>query len=205
MTIKIYVEGGGDTKHLQSVGRGAMRSFLSKLIPGRVFKVVMGGGRKQTYDDFCGALKNKKDDEILLLVDAEAPVQANGRPWLHLKNRVGDGWDKPENASDEHAYMMVQTMEAWLICDPGAWKQWKSKVDISDLPSHQNIEIIDKSKLDQTCEAIFRSIGESYKDNKRINGFGILKYVSPEQVAEKSIEARRFFNHLKIRTSQLEK
>lgn len=205
MSIKIYVEGGGDTKVLQAVGRMAMSSFLSNLIPDRTFSVTMCGGRKQTYDDFCTALKRKNQDDILMLVDAEAPVRTNGRPWAHLKNRKGDGWDKPENAADDHAYMMVQTMEAWLICDPEAWKKWRQKVDASLLPNHQDIEIIDKPKLNETCETIFRSVGASYKDNKRINGFGILKHVNPERVAEKSIEARRFFDYLKIRTSQIEK
>lgn len=79
------------------------------------------------------------------------------------------------------------------------------EVDIRKIPKHQNIEIIDKFKLNQTCEAIFRSIGESYKDNKRINGFGVLKFVNPELVAPKSMEAKRFFEFLKTRTSQLEK
>jgi hypothetical protein len=205
VSIKIYVEGGGDKKALQSVGREAMKLFLSNLIPERAFKVIMCGGRQQTYDDFCVALKMKNPDEILLLVDAEAPVQEHGRSWLHLKNRKGDGWDQPENVSDDHAYMMVQTMEAWLICDPAAWKKWKSTIDTRSLPNHKNIEIIDKPKLNETCETMFKSIGASYKDNKRINGFGILKYVQPELVAQKSKEAQRFFNYLKNRTSQMEK
>lgn len=195
--FKIYAEGGGDTNKLQAVGREAMKKFLSELDLKRPCRIVMCGGRKQAYDDFCIALQNSKEGELpLLLVDAEDAMKQDGKPWSHLKNR--DGWGKPHGATDEHAFLMVQTMEAWLVCDHSAWKQWKSRVDVSKLPMvhNNNAELIERDKLEKGCEAASKSTDFPYMKNKRLSGFGILKYVQPQLVRKNSKEADRFFKFL---------
>ena len=198
--FKIYVEGSGDTNKLQAIGREAVSKFLSNLNIDGSIKVIMCGGRQQAYNDFCVALKNPKEGELpILLVDAEAAMQEEGKPWEHLKIR--DGWDKPNNATDDHAFLMVQTMEAWLICDDSAWKAWKSRADTDKLPKihNGNVETIEKDKLEKGCEAVGKSINFSYLDNKRLSGFGILKNVKPKLVREKSKEANRFFEFIEVK------
>ena len=67
----------------------------------------------------------------MLLVDSEAPMLAAAQPgdasqpedrkrwqpWLHLKQRKGDDWDKPTGSEDLQCHLMVQCMEAWLLTD----------------------------------------------------------------------------------------
>jgi hypothetical protein len=196
------VEGSGDTNKLQTIGREAMAKFLSKLSLKKRCSIVMCGGRQQAYDDFRIALKNPKDGEFpILLVDAEAAMQREGEPWEHLKMR--DGWNKPQTATDDHAFLMVQTMEAWLICDDLAWKAWKPRVDIGKLPKihNDNVEAVEKNKLEEGCEAVCKSISFSYLGNKRLSGFGILKNVKPELVRKNSKEANRFFEFIEVKKS----
>ena len=197
--FKIYIEGSGDTNKLQAIGRESMRKFLSKLDINGSIKVIMCGGRQQAYNDFCVALKKTKPNEIsILLVDAEAPVGKDAEPWTHLQAR--DQWNRPTGVTNDHAYLMVQTMEAWLVCDPSAWKLWKPRVDSGKLPAihNNNVELFEKEKLERVCEEICQSINLSYSKDKRLNGFGILKNVQPELVRKNSKEANRFFKFIEV-------
>lgn len=199
--FKIYIEGSGDTNKLQAVGREAMMKFLSQLTLKKPCKVIMCGGRQQAYNDFCVAMKSMKPggDVPLLLVDAETPVDKDAEPWVHLKIR--DNWNKPNDATNDYAYLMVQTMEAWLVCDPSAWKSWKPRVDSSKLPAihNNNVELVGKEKLESMCEALCKTIDSTYLKSKRLNGFGILKNVKLELVRTNSKEAKRFFEFIEVK------
>lgn len=202
---KIYVEGSGDNNKLQSVGRSAMKNFLSKLELNGSIQIIMCGGRQQAYNDFCVAMKNMKPDGDmpLLLVDSESLVDKHAEPWTHLQAR--DNWSKPDRATDTHAYLMAQTMEAWIVCDPSAWKAWKPRIDSDKLPAihNNNVELLEKDKLENICELICKTIDLSYLKSKRLNGFGILKYVQPELVRKNSKEANRFFEFIEVRKGNL--
>jgi hypothetical protein len=82
---------------------------------GREIRVQACGGRKQAFDKFVTALQLDTTTPILL-VDAEAPVADIEDPWAHLKTR--DGWAMPAGTDDDHAFLMVQAMETWLLADP---------------------------------------------------------------------------------------
>ena len=117
MKVKVYVEGGGDGKSLQARCRGGFRLFFEKAnLAGRMPKVIACGGRESAFDRFCTALRSRKAEEfIVLLVDSEDPVAGGSGPWLHLRTR--DGWERPEEATDENAHLMVQCMESWFLAD----------------------------------------------------------------------------------------
>lgn len=120
MNARVYVEGGGNgNKALRAECRRAFREFFQKAgLAGRLPRVVPGGSRKQTYDDFCTAFETlAKDAFAVLLVDSEDAVTEDAGPWTHLKNRRGDRWSRPAGATDEHAHLMVQCMEAWFPSD----------------------------------------------------------------------------------------
>lgn len=111
MSIKLYVEGGGDSKALRTACRKGFRKFIEKAgLRGRMPRIVACGGRRNAFESFAIA-QGAQGDYPFLLVDAEAPVAAAG-PWQHLFSR--DGWICPRGATDQQCHLMVQVMESWL-------------------------------------------------------------------------------------------
>lgn len=75
--VKIYAEGGGEGQLLDTLFRQGWTEFFKKAgLAGKMPSVVRGKGRGRTYDLFKTAMKNRKANELpLLLVDSEAPVK----------------------------------------------------------------------------------------------------------------------------------
>ena len=117
MTVKIYVEGGGDhNKALQTQCRQGFSEFFRKAGLAPVTRVVSCGGRGRAYDRFRTSHENAGAGErSFLLVDSEAPVKTDR--WQHVKLRQGDGWDRPAGAVDHQIHFMVEAMEAWFHAD----------------------------------------------------------------------------------------
>ena len=117
MSARIYAEGGGPGQLYDSLFRAAWKEFFQSAgLAGRLPRVIRGEGRSQTFDLFITAVQTHRAGEVpFLLVDSEDPVQAGHSVWQHLKAR--DNWDKPEGVSNDHAFLMVQVMETWLIAD----------------------------------------------------------------------------------------
>lgn len=90
MSIKVYVEGGGDhNKTLDTRCRKGFREFFEKAgLEGRMPKMVACGGRRRAFENFRTSIGQR--ERSILLVDSESPIQTN-RPWQHVKNRPGDG------------------------------------------------------------------------------------------------------------------
>src|SRR5580658_3722390 len=92
--MRLYVEGGGDTKLLRTACREGFSIFLGRAgLRGHMPRIVACGGRRQADDDYCTALKQGAH-AAMLLVDSEDPVATNA-PWVHLSQRAGDEWDYP--------------------------------------------------------------------------------------------------------------
>ena len=203
MSAKVYVEGGGNgNKALKAECRRAFKSLFEKAgLAGRLPSVHPGGGRKQTYDDFCTAFNDPRNhDFVALLVDSEAPVAADVGPWAHLRARQGDGWAKPARATDEHAHLMVQCMEAWFLADretlaavfgngfrPGA------------LPGQPQVEQVRKQDVLQGMGNATRDCQTRRGYRKGRDSFDILSRLDPQRVAEASPHAERFLNTLRAR------
>ena len=122
MTVKIYVEGGGThNKALQTECRRGFSELLKRAgLRGRMPRVVACGGRRMAYENFRTAHENAGPDERpILLVDSEGPI-IDENPWEHVRLRSGDGWVRPEGASQDQIHLMVQTMEAWFHADKDA-------------------------------------------------------------------------------------
>jgi len=75
--VKIYVEGGGDTRDLKTQCRQGFSEFFRKAgLEGHMPRIVAGGSRGRAFADFCTALKQAREgDFIVLLVDSEAAVR----------------------------------------------------------------------------------------------------------------------------------
>ena len=87
MTVKVYVEGGGDGRDLRTRCRKGFSAFFEKAgLAGRMPRVVACGSRESAFDRFRTAFAARKAGEfVALLVDSEAPVADGtwgpGRIW----------------------------------------------------------------------------------------------------------------------------
>jgi len=198
VNVRIYVEGGseGSTK---SNCRKAFRTFFEKVIQPGTFRVIASGSRARAFQDFCSALREHREDYILLLVDSETAVGA--APWQHLNTRVGDNWQRPGGASDDQAHLMVQVMEAWFLADQQALAEYYGQGFLrNSLPRRDNVEQIPKEKVFRVLRHASRGTqkGEYHKTR---HGFDLLEQIDPSIVRAASHHANRLLLVLERETS----
>lgn len=201
MSARVYVEGGGN-KALDAECRRAFGELLRKAgLAGRLPRVVAGGGRGQTYDDFCTAFNDPRNrDFVALLVDSEGPVADGVGPWTHLRSRQEDGWARPTGAADEHAHLMVQCMEAWFLADRETLAAvFGNGFRPNALPGQQNVERVRKRDVLDGLENAARACRTRRGYRKGRDSFDILSRLDPQRVAEASPHAERFLNTLRAR------
>lgn len=216
--VKLYVEGGGDSQLLRTACRQGFAEFLGKAgLAGRMPRVVAGGSRGSTYDMFCTAVA--QGEEALLLVDSEsavAPVAQPGnataaadraawRPWLHLKQRVGDGWAMPEGSEDGQCHLMVQCMESWLLADREALAGFFGQgFKPTALPaSTRPLEGLDKAAVYQALTKATDDCKTKAAYGKGDHSFKLLGLIDPAKVFNASPWAQRFIETLQLRTGQV--
>ena len=203
MNVKIYVEGGGDRRELQASCRKGFSAFFDKTgLAGRMPKIIAGGGRQKTYDKFRHALNKAAYNEfIVLLVDSEEPVLKNSGPWLHLKNR--DKWDKPPDARDDNAHLMVQCMEAWFLADKDSLATFFGNgFNLNKLPDRTDIENIPKDDIDSFLNKATRRCESKGVYDKGRHSFTILAQMNPDKVIKVSPHAKRLVNTLLDKASE---
>lgn len=193
VNMKLYVEGGGGSKTLKTACRKGFRRFLEKAgLTGRLPRIVAAGSRQNAYESFktahghgCGT--------VLLLVDAEEPVTADGA-WQHLQAR--EGWNRPDGATDEQCHLMVELMESWFLADREAIAAFYGQGYQSNaLPPRQDVEQIPKRDvLDGLVQATRNSTKGRY--DKGAHGFRILENLDPAKVREAAPHADRFISTL---------
>ena len=197
MSVKVYVEGGGDRRELKTKCRRGFSEFFRKArLADRMPRIIAGGDRKKTYDSFCVALDKAADNDfIVLLVDSEEPVAEGSGPWLHLKKR--DKWDKPPGAADENAHLMVQCMEAWFLADKDALTRYFGDgFNRNALPGLSDIEDISKGDLENGLKNATQRCNPKGKYHKGHHSFAILAELDPEKVTATSPHAKRLVNTL---------
>ena len=192
MRVKVYVEGGGDSKALKTACRQGFSTFIKKAsLAGRMPSIVACGSRENAYDRFKTAVANKQT--ALLLVDAEGPVTATG-PWQHLKRQ--DNWDRPKAATDVQCHLMVQVMESWFLADVGTLESVFGRgFRKAALPPNPKIEEAPKQNVDTGLERATRNTSKG-KYSKVRHSFEILAELDPVKVRQKSPYADRFLCEL---------
>ena len=194
--VTVYVEGGGDTELLKSDCRKAFRKFVeSAEIMG--VKFISGGGRNQTHDSFCTALKKPRSDEVvLLLLDAEGPLKPGTPLWTHLASRLGNGLAKPDGADEEHLFLMVECMETWFLACPSVLEDvFKNDFNPGALSKWPNLEQVPKQTI---YDALEKATSGRYKDkSKGRYSFEILARLDAGEVAQRCPNAARFLDRLR--------
>ena len=201
VSVKIYVEGGGDRRELKTRCRRGFAAFFQKAaLEGRMPKVFPCGSRRKTFDRFCTAFAKATDNDlIVLLVDSEAPVGQDAGPWQHLKSR--DNWNRPADAPDDNAHLMVQCMEAWFLADKEALAGYFGDgFNLNSLPSRPEIEEVSKPEIEQGLKMASRQCKKGRYD-KGSHSFGILAELDPDKVTGASPHAKRFISTLLNKTS----
>ena len=163
-------------------------------------KVIVCGSREKALDKFRSAFTKATDNDfITLLVDSENSVAEGVGPWLHLKGR--DNWDKPADATDENAHLMVQCMESWFLADKEALARYfGADFNKNSLPGRLEIEEVPKSDIEEGLKMATWQCKKGRYD-KGSHSFGILAELNPDKVTEASPHAKRLITTLLNRTS----
>lgn len=189
MKVKVYIEGGGNSKALKAKCREGFRSFFEKAsLSGRMPRTIACGGRGAAFNMFQIAWRSRKaDDFIVLLVDSEDPIAPGAGRWQHLTGR--DGWAKPHDATDEHAHLMVHCMESWFLTDTDCLASYFGDgFNANALPGHREIEeVAKKDVLDALKNATRRSRKGEY--GKGRHSFDVLERIDPDKVLAASPHA----------------
>ena len=145
VSVRLYVEGGGDRTELRTACRKGFRIFIEQAgLQERMPSIVACGSRNDAYDRFKTAQAN--GEVAMLLVDAEKPVTAVG-PWEHLKGR--DNWDRPAGTTNQQCQLMVQVMETWFLADVDALESYYGQgFRRQALPQNPIIEDVPKRDLE---------------------------------------------------------
>ncbi len=199
MSIRVYVEGGGDKNpSLNRQCRDGFREFFDKAgLRGRMPSVTPCGSRQRAYKKFCTAIDEAETGSfIVLLVDSEAAVAARDKDssWKHL--RKNDNWTQPPAAADNSAQLMVQCMEAWFVADRQSLGDYFGKdFKASALPARA-VEAIAKDDLERALKQATKSCSKgSY--NKGLHSFELLGCLDPSKVMDASHHAKRLIDTLR--------
>ncbi len=193
--IRIYVEGGGD----QRSGKAALREGFSKFLSSIKEKVrvrrirwciIACGSLENAVEDYQNALHTHPAAFNVLLVDADRPVAAT--PADHLRK---GGFDM-NGVPPQQVHLMVQVMEAWIIADLDALRQFYG-VELKEncLPRHIDIELVAKSDIYQAMQQATRNTtkGEYHKIR---HGPKILALLDISRLRQRAQHCDRFFHVL---------
>ncbi len=200
MNIKVFVEGGGETKALRTKCRRGFSNFFRKAgLEGRMPSVVASGSRRDAFNDFRAAVRNPgKYDFIMLLVDSEDPIAARSGPWAHLK-KTPDNWDQPSGATDDQVHLMVQCMEAWFLADKDTLvTYYGNNFKQNALPARQDIENIAKNDVLKGLKNATSGVSKGEYE-KGQHSFDILAQIDPDKVIAALPHAKRLVDTLKAK------
>jgi hypothetical protein len=159
---------------------------------------VRGKGRMQTFDLYATAVRNRREDELpLLLVDSEDLPASGHSAWQHLKARKDDSWDRPSGAGDDDVFLMICSMETWFVADRKTLKTffgqcWRE----SALPKWPKLEDVSKEKIFEALHNATASCGKrSYAKGKL--SFELLRQIDPTEVKRGCPAAKRLLDRLR--------
>jgi len=197
VTIKIYVEGGGNNNSATKAKcKEAFAEYCKKLCPAdRRPRIVVCGSRNEAFKKFKTATSLADGEQCALLVDSEGYVRPESTPASHLSNQ--DKWNF-EKQSGQHVFLMVQAMEAWFFADRIALAAYyEAGFHANALRgSERNVEEIRKTDLEQSLKDASKGTTKGPYHKTR-HGFDLLRLINPDKVAAGSSHAAAFHRFLK--------
>lgn len=192
MSIRIYVEGGGETSRQKATLRRGFVAFFQKA--GLCPTVIPCGSRNDAYADYCQAVHDFPEDAILLLVDSEDRPSEDCTRWQYLQQR--DGWRRPGSVTDENCHLMVQVMETWLVADADALaRYYGGEFDANMLPRRSNLEEEPKAQVFRKLNHAVRATPK--KGYRKIDdGAGLLASIDPAKVRGRAPHCEMLFARL---------
>ena len=190
------MEGGGESNATKAALRQGMDEFLrplkdavrKKALP---WKLVCCGPRKEAFQRFQNAVKNRAAAVNVLLVDAEGPV--NQLPRRHLRDR--DGWNL-SFTGENTVHLMVQTMETWIVADPAALSKYYGQgFRTNRLPKATDLEPVPKADVERSLrEATEKTQKRDYQKIKHASD--LLKRIDVEKVKDRCRHCQRLSDAL---------
>lgn len=148
------------------------------------------GSRGSARNAFVNAVAQNPYVFNVLLVDAEAPVVT--APRAHLRTR--DGWDLPDG--EECYHLMVQTMETWIVADPGALEEYYGQgFRANALPAAADLETVQKADVARALEHATRSTQKG-PYHKIHHASHLLERIDPAKVEARCRHCHRLFEVL---------
>ena len=194
--VSIYIEGGGDSAKLHQIFRTGWRDFFTSAeLTGRLPTLVRCGDRANAFRRFSVAVREAGDNELpILLVDSEGPVRDGQSTWEYLRDN--DGWRRPAGADDNQAFLMVQAMEAWLLADRDALREYFGRgFNENRLPRQTDPERVPKDDLAPALERASADCRRQYA--KGPVSFEILGMVNAAVVVARCRHAKALIDHLR--------
>lgn len=198
MTAKIYAEGGGEGQYLDRLFRRGWTAFFQAAgLAGRMPSVVRGQGRRRTFDLFLTAVKYPRRGELpLLLVDSEDPLAPGHSVWQHLKARSGDKWEKPSDAAEDQAFLMVVVMETWFLADRNLLRRYfGTELREKHLRAWPNLEAVPKDRVLEALEQATAGCEKPYSKGRA--SFELLARLTPASVEAACPHAKAFLDRLR--------
>lgn len=182
--VRIYFEG---THAL----RPALGEFLEKAVPAArgKLRLVAGGGRDKTIDDFSREFRNTCPDFLILLVDSEETDDGK----LEARLRSKGNWRVPRHTRTKHRVCwMVQCMEAWFVADRAALRKFYGrKLHEKSLPRNRDVEGIPKKDV---LGALKKATKDQY--DKGSHAPRILWLLNPQIVRTVAGHCQRLFDNI---------
>jgi hypothetical protein len=197
--VRFFVEGGATGKTADSDFRRAWKKFLRELLALAqengyfTLEVVRGKGRSNTFNLFLGSKTHYPNDLCVLLVDAEQTVVPGRQVWDVVAKRPGDNWQRPHWATERHLYLMVCSVETWLLTDHKALLcYYKSNFNADQLPT-VDLEARSKSEIEKALKRATEYTPKGPYKHGQANE--IIELVSPDKVRTLA-HGRRMFEVL---------
>ncbi len=179
MSVKLYVEGGGNSKQLRIQCREGFHKLIGKAgFAGRMPRIIACGPREEAYSAFRTAAT--LPGVAILLVDSEDTVAAS-TAWDHLQLR--DGWRRPPGTDADQAQLMATCMETWLMADRAALRTFfGSNLQESALFPIGGLEARTRQDVQDRLEHATRNCGRDRSYAKGERSFRLLSQVDPQQL-----------------------